>query len=80
MAGTAGCSDRTLHLDQLQSAFQSAPPEAKTQLDAAIADINATNFAAALPLLQKVAFGTKMTKEQRDALEDTIRKLRQKTK
>jgi hypothetical protein len=72
------CADHAMHLDKLQAAFASAQPETKAQLDTAIADINKTNFTDALPILQKIAFATKMNHEQRDILEDTIRKVRQK--
>ena len=77
-SGASGCADHTIHADKLQSEFQSASPEAKSQVDAAVADINAGKFAEALPVLQKVAFGAKMSKEQRDVLEDTVRKVREK--
>ena len=77
-AAELGCSDQTIHVDKLQSAFQSTPPETRAQLDIAVADINANNFAAALPVLQKVAFSTRMSKEQREILEDTVRKVRTK--
>jgi hypothetical protein len=76
LGGTVGCSDRDMHLDKLQSAFQSAPAETKAELDKAIADINSTNYPPALATLQKVAFATKMTEEQRKIIEDTIHKVR----
>jgi hypothetical protein len=78
VGGAISCSDRTMHLDKLQSAFQSVAPDTKAQLDKAVADINSTNFTDALTVLQKVAFGTKMTEDQRKILEDTIRKVRER--
>lgn len=76
--GVVACSDRAMHLDKLQSAFATAAPETKAQLDLAIADINKSEFKEAAAILQKIAFATKMNAEQRDILEDTVRKVRQK--
>jgi hypothetical protein len=76
IGGAMGCSDREMHLDKLRTAFQSASPETKAQLEMAVADINATNFPDAFTALQRVAFATKMTQDQRKILEDTIRKVR----
>ncbi len=78
LGGLVGCSDRQMHLDKLQSAFESAPPNSKAEVAMAVADINATNYPAALSVLQKVAFATKMTGEQRKIMEDTLRKVRDK--
>ncbi len=72
----AGCGPPKVDTAALQGAFQSAPDEIKAELDKGITAINGTNFAAALPPLQKVAYGMKMTKEQRAVMEDTIARVR----
>jgi hypothetical protein len=76
--GGTGCSNREIDIAKLQSAFPSATPEVRAQLDQGIAAINAGRFAEALPALQHVAYEAKMSKEQRLILEDAIRKVKAK--
>ena len=78
--GLTGCSNQEIDTAKLQSAFQSVTPEARAQLDQAVAAINAGKFSEALPALQHVAYAAKMNKDQRLILEDAIRKVKAKAK
>ncbi len=77
-AVVAGCSDHAIHVEKLQAAFESSTPEVKGEIDKAAGEIKAGDFKSALATLQKVAFGTKMTAEQREILQDTIHKAGEK--
>ena len=79
-SGATGCSKQEIDTAKLQTASQSAPPEVRTYLDQGIAAIQAAKFSEALPALQRVAYGAKMSKEQRLLLEDAIKKVKAKAK
>jgi len=74
--GTAGCSNRDVDVAKLQSSFQSADASTRAELDKGIAAISAGKFADALPPLRYVAYSTKLTKDQRVILEDSIKKVK----
>ena len=78
-AGT-GCSNREVDIPKLQSAFQSAEPGIRAELDQGIADIKSGDNPAALKVLQHLAFAAKLTKEQRPILLDTIKKIKARIK
>ncbi len=78
--GATGCSNQEIDTAKLQSAFQSAAPEARPFLDQGIAAIQAGKFAEALPALQRFAYAAKMSEEQRVLLNDAIRKVKAKAK
>jgi hypothetical protein len=78
--GATGCSNREVDTVKLKSAFQSADPATRAKIDEGIADITASNYSAALPILQKVGYATKLPKEQNAILLDSIKKLQAKVK
>ncbi|HWD18623.1 MAG TPA: hypothetical protein VHB20_05045 [Verrucomicrobiae bacterium] len=71
----AGCSDSEIHPDKVRAALQGLPDDQKAKLETGLTAVAANHYAAALPPLQSVAFGAKLTKEQRDVLKDTIAKV-----
>jgi hypothetical protein len=74
--GATGCSNREIDTVKLQSAFQSADPAIRAELDKGIAAITISNYSQALPVFRHVAYAAKLTKDQRVILEDSIKKLR----
>ncbi|MGD1083309.1 MAG: hypothetical protein ABSA47_01005 [Verrucomicrobiota bacterium] len=78
--GATGCSNREVDTVKLKSAFQSADQATREKMDEGIADITASNYSAALPVFEKVAYGSKLTKDQRLILVDSIKKLQAKVK
>jgi hypothetical protein len=76
--GATGCSNHEIDTAKLQSAFQSAPADIRADLDRGVAAIGAGKFSEALTNLQQVAFASKMDKEQRLILTDTIKKVKAK--
>ena len=73
-----GCRDRSIDTAKLQGAFASAAADVKEQIDKGVAAITISNYSAALPPLQHVAYAAKLTKEQRLILETSILKLKDK--
>lgn len=80
MWGATGCSNREIDTVKLQGAFQSADQGIRTELDEGIADITASNYSGALVPLKHVSYAAKLTQQQRDILEDSIKKLQAKVK
>jgi hypothetical protein len=78
--GAAGCSNQEIDTAKLQTAFQSAPPEVRSFVDTGVTAISAGKYSDALPVLQHVAFAAQMSKEQRQILTDTIKKVKAKAK
>jgi len=78
--GATGCSNHEVDIVKLQNAFQSAEGGIRAEVDEGVADIQATNYPAALRVLQHVAFAAKLNKEQRPILLDSIKKVRAKFK
>jgi hypothetical protein len=76
----AGCSNHEVDTAKLRSAFQTVDAGLKAEVDQGIADITASNYSAALVPLKHVSYAAKLTKEQRDILEDSIQKLQAKAK
>jgi triosephosphate isomerase len=76
LAGTTGCSNKKIDAEKVRAAFQTAPDDIKAQLEKGLEAIKSTNYSAAVRPLEKVGYGTKLTKEQRDILVDTIKKVR----
>ncbi|HTA29876.1 MAG TPA: hypothetical protein VK731_05295 [Candidatus Cybelea sp.] len=72
--GLAGCSEKKIDTAQVRAAFSSLSGEARQDLDEALADIDQTNYVAALKPLHKVAYLTKLDKDQRLLLKDTLAK------
>ena len=71
------CSNKNIDTAQLQNMFQSSP-ENKPDIDQAVAAINSTNYPSALESLEKVAYRPKLSKEQRQFLQDTIGKVKER--
>jgi hypothetical protein len=73
-----GCSNSNIDTGKVRAAFPSLAGDAKAHLDQALAAIDAGNFVAAVPPLEKAAYEIKMDKDQRKLLEDTLKKARVK--
>jgi Cu/Ag efflux protein CusF len=78
--GATACSNHAIDTAKLQTAFQSAPPDVRADLDKSVAAITAGKFSEALPPLQHVAFAAKMSDQQRLILTDTIKKVKARAK
>lgn len=73
-----GCSNKNIDTAQVRSAFQSVAGAPRQQLDEALADIDASNYVAAIEPLRKVAYSVKMDVTQRKIFEDMAAKVRAK--
>jgi hypothetical protein len=69
-----GCSNKGIDTGKVRTALASLTGEAKQNLDLGLKAIDDGNFAAAVRPLKTIAYKTKLEKEQRDILEDTITK------
>jgi hypothetical protein len=80
LCGISGCSKSGGGVDtaKLQSAFQSAPPVDKAEVDNAISAVKSGNYAGALASAQKVATKTNLTPEQKSAVQDFISQVQSK--
>jgi hypothetical protein len=78
--GATGCAKQEIDIAKLQSTFQEVTPDVRPFLDQGVAAMKAGKFAEALPALQHLAYAAKMTQEQRQVLEDTIKKVKAKAK
>jgi hypothetical protein len=74
----AGCSNSAIDTAKVRAAFASVQGDARVQLDTGLAAIDASNYVAAVPPLEKAAYELKMDKNQRDILKDTLKKVRAK--
>jgi hypothetical protein len=74
---TTGCSKK-IDTEKVRAAFQTAPDDIKVQLEKGLAAINTSNYSAAVRPLEKVGYGIRLTKEQRDIIVDTITKVKAK--
>jgi outer membrane protein assembly factor BamD (BamD/ComL family) len=72
--GATGCSNNNIDTAKVRAAFPSLAGEPKDQLDKGLADIDASNYVAAVRSLEKVAFAVKMDANQRKILLDAIAK------
>jgi hypothetical protein len=73
-----GCSNSNIDTAKVRAAFPSLAGDAKAHLEQGLAAIDAGNFTAAVPPLEKAAYEIKMDKNQRKLLEDTLKKAREK--
>jgi hypothetical protein len=76
----AGCSNNNIDTAKVRAAFPGVSGDAKVQLEAGLAAIDASNYEAALNPLKIAAFEIKMDKDQRAILEDTVKKTRIKAR
>jgi len=72
------CSNKNIDTTKVRAAFASVTGASKQQLDEALADIDASNYVAAVAPLRKVAYSVKMDVTQRKLLEDTMAKVKAK--
>jgi hypothetical protein len=79
-SGPGGCSNREVDTGKLQSAFQSAEPAIRAEVDSSVKDIKAGDYSGALGVMQHVAFAGKLTADQRLILQDSIKKVRARIK
>ncbi len=69
-----GCSEKKIDTAQVRAAFSSLSGEARQDLDEALADIDQTNYIAALKPLHKLPYLVKLDKDQRLLFKDTLAK------
>ncbi|HEX4119032.1 MAG TPA: hypothetical protein VH619_00290 [Verrucomicrobiae bacterium] len=74
----AGCSNHNIDTAKVRAAFPGIDGEAKVQLEAGLAAIDASNYIAALKPLDKVKYELKMDKKQWAILDDTLKKVHAK--
>ena len=65
-----GCAKKELDFAKVEAAFKNDRNVDMALLDKGLAAAKAGQFQEALPALQKVAFGTHLSKEQRIALQE----------
>jgi hypothetical protein len=73
-----GCSNKKIDTAKVREAFQSLTGESKQYLEQGLADIDQSNYIAAVKPLNKAAYLAKLDKAQRLLLEDTIAKVQAK--
>ena len=74
-----GCAKKeTVDTAPLQKSFKTAEPAKHQTADQAVASIKAGDYGAALTSLQKLTLDSTLTKEQQDAVKETLASL-QKT-
>jgi hypothetical protein len=73
-----GCSGSNVDTSKVQSAFSSAPAGDKANVDAAVASVKSGDYSGALASLQKAASNTKLTEEQKAAVQDLIQQIQAK--
>jgi len=80
LCGLVGCSKGGGSIDtsKVQSAFQSAPPMDKAEVQNAISELKAGNYPGALASLQKVATTANLTPEQKEAVQDLMGQVKNK--
>ena len=78
----AGCSIGKVDTDKLQNAFKgpSMSDDTRAELARGVTALNSTNYQAALTSFNKVAYGAKMTKDQKEVIEDAIEKVKEHIK
>ena len=68
-----GCGKKSsVDTAPLERSFASAEPATKTSVDQAVSDIKASDYSAAMARLQKLPAQSKMTPEQRQAVQDVL--------
>jgi hypothetical protein len=74
----AGCSNKNIDVAKVRAAFQSVSGAPRAQLDEALADIESSNYVAAIKPLRTVAYSVKMDVTQRKIFEDMVAKVKAK--
>jgi hypothetical protein len=72
-----GCAPPKIDTAQVRTGLQSLGPEQQVQLDVALKAIDAGKYKEAVLPLRKVAFGAKLDGNQREIIEDTMKKVRE---
>jgi len=67
-----GCSNPNVDTAKVRAGLQSLGADQKVQLEAALTAIDASKYKEALMPLRKIAFGTKLDKDQSKILKDTL--------
>jgi hypothetical protein len=72
--GVAGCSKSGGNIDtsKVQTAFQSAPPVDKAEVQNGISALKASDYAGALSSFKRVLTSANITPEQKSAVQDLI--------
>jgi hypothetical protein len=78
LIGLTGCSKNSVDTSKVQSAFQNSSAPAKGSVDQAVSSVKAGDYAGALASLQKAAADTKLTPEQKSAIQDLINQINSK--
>ena len=74
--GATGCSNKNIDTAKVRAAFPNLEGDAKVQLEKGLAAIDASDFASAVKPLEKATYEIKMNKDQREILQDTLKKAR----
>lgn len=70
LVGLVGCKKSEIDTSQVQSAFQNASPDIKTNIDTLVSQVKANNYPGALATLQTSLTSAKLTPEQKSALQN----------
>lgn len=76
-----GCSRQdtgTADTSRVETAFQDAPVEPKSEVQKAVTAVRARDYAGALAALKKAAANVQLTPEQKKAVEDLVQQLEAK--
>jgi hypothetical protein len=73
-----GCSNNNIDTAKVRAAMQSIDPAGKEQLELALTAIDAGKYGDAAFPLKKIAFGSKLDKDQIKVLKDTMAKVQAK--
>ena len=76
--GAAGCSNKNIDTAKVRAAFPNIDGDAKLQLEKGLSSIDSGDFTSAVKPLEKATYEIKMNKDQREILQDTLKKARAK--
>jgi hypothetical protein len=74
----AGCSEKSIDTAKVRAAFPTVADTSKQLLEEGLADIDHSNYVAAVKPLRMFAFTTKMDRAQRKIMADTIARVNAK--
>ncbi|HEY3856758.1 MAG TPA: hypothetical protein VGO67_20425 [Verrucomicrobiae bacterium] len=77
--GATGCSNKNIDTAKIRAAFPNLEGDAKVQLEKGLAACDANDYAGAVKPLEKATYEIKMNKDQREILQDALKKARAKS-
>ncbi len=78
VVGLVGCSNKNIDTAKVRAAFPGLTGDAQVQLEKGLSAIDASDFASAVKPLEKAIYEIKLNKDQREILQDTLKKARAK--